>query len=285
MPAVNNLTTMIPTLGVGLGYRSELKEEILANHEQIDSLEIITDNYLATSGADATLEELCACFPIIPHGIGLSIGSLIPLERTYLRQIKHISDLAQAPYYSEHLCMTRVPGRDIGHLAPLWFTEELLQPVIRRVLTIQNYLEKPLILENVTYPLEIPHNTMSQTESFQRLVEATGGGVLLDVTNVFINATNHQFDAKRFMEQMPLSHVVQVHLAGGYWRGGWLVDGHSELVPPEVFTLFTALVSQTLVKNVIFKHDTHFPPMTDLLHQMDHARHILNRAVDRHPIQ
>jgi uncharacterized protein (UPF0276 family) len=199
---------------------SNNSQALLANRERIDFLEIIADNYLAAPSARAALAELCELFPVIPHGVDLSIGSVMPFDRSYLQAIKRISDLTGSPYYSEHLCMTRVPGRDIGHLAPLWFTEELLDYVIRRVLMLQDYLGKPLILENVTYMLEIPQSTMSQTEFFQRLVAATGCGVLLDVTNVFVNATNHQFDAKHFLEQMPLSHVVQVHLAGGYWKGG-----------------------------------------------------------------
>lgn len=280
---VANRTTTIPGLGVGLGYRSELREGILANRERIDFLEIICDNYLRESSALAALEELCTLFPVIPHGVGLSIGSVMPLEPAYLRSIKRVSDLTGSPYYSEHLCMTRVPGRDIGHLAPLWFTEELLQHVTDRVLRLQDYLQKPLILENVTYMLEIP-SPMRQTEFFRRLVEATGCGILLDVTNVLINATNHQFDARDFLKQMPLSHLVQIHLAGGYWRGGWLVDGHSELVPPEVFALLEFLTSLCPIKSVIFEHDAHFPPIADMLGQMDHVRSILKRAADTSPL-
>lgn len=217
-------------------------------------------------------------FPAIPHGVDLSIGSMMPLESSYLRAIKQVSDLTRAPYYSEHLCMTRVPGRDIGHLAPLWFTEELLQHVTDRVMRLQDFLGKPLVLENVTYMLEIPHGTLSQAAFFRRLVEKTDCGVLLDVTNVFINAANHHFDPDAFLRLMPLNHLVQVHLAGGYWRHGWLVDGHSELVPEEIFALFETLASLCPVKNVIFEHDAHFPPISDLLEQMDHARDILKRG-------
>lgn len=274
--SVTTALTTIPTFGVGLGYRSELREDILANRTRIDFLEIIADNYLREPGALAALEELCALFPVIPHGVDLSIGSVMPLEPAYLRGIKRVSDLTRSPYYSEHLCMTRVPGRDIGHLAPLWFTEALLWHVTEQVMRLQEYLGKPLILENVTYMLELPQSTMSQAEFFQRLVEATGCGVLLDVTNVFINATNHHFDPDAFLRQMPLDHLIQVHLAGGYWSHGWLVDGHSTLVPPEVFALLTTLSILCQVKNVLFEHDAHFPSMTDLLEQMDHARSILN---------
>ncbi|GHO55869.1 DUF692 domain-containing protein [Ktedonobacter robiniae] len=277
MREITNYTAAIPALGVGIGYRSELREGIFSNRDRIDFLEIITENYLSHPDAYRSLEELCDHFPVIPHGVDLSIGSMMQLETPYLKAIKRISDVTKAPYYSEHLCMTKTPGRYIGHLAPLWFSEELLQHVIRRVQMLQDYLEKPLILENVTYMLEIPSSPMSQTEFFQRLVEATDCGILLDVTNVFINAANHAFDARQFVAHMPLSHLVQVHLAGGYQRGGWYVDGHSELVPPNIFSLFEYLVSLCQVKSVIFEHDAHFPPITDLLQQMDQARAIVRR--------
>lgn len=278
MQTVTNYLAEIPALGVGLGYRSELKEAIITNRERVDFVEIISDNYLTAPGSQAALEELCALFPVIPHGVDLSIGSLMPLEWSYLQGIKRVSDVTGSPYYSEHLCMTRVPGRDVGHLAPLWFTEEVLQHVIRRVLTIQDYLGKPLILENVTYLLEIPGGSMTQATFFQRLVEATRCGVLLDLTNVFINARNHRFDAQAFLQHMPLSHVVQLHLSGGYWRGGWLVDGHSELVPPEIFALLEFVTTLCPVKSIIFEHDSHFPPMADFLQQMDQARRILQKV-------
>ena len=274
---VAHLSTGMPALGVGLGYRSEIREGILAHRERIDFLEIITDNYLREPGALAALEELCTLFPVIPHGVDLSIGSVMPWEPAYLQGIKRVSDLTRSPYYSEHLCMTRVPGRDIGHLAPLWFTEELLQQITDRVLRLQDYLGKPLVLENVTYMLEIP-SPMRQTDFFQRLVSATGCGILLDVTNVFINAANHHFDPGAFLSQMPLDHLVQVHLAGGYWRNGWLVDGHSELVPQDIFALFKVLTTLCPVQNVIFEHDRHFPDMDELLGQMDYARDLLKRV-------
>lgn len=275
----------LPSLGFGLGYRPELREGILAYREQIDFLEVLADNYLARPGAHEEIEELCTWFPIIPHGVNLSIGSVLPVDRIYLQGIKRICEITHAPYYSEHLCMTRVPGRDIGHLSPLWHTEESLHQVIHNVATVQDILGLPLVLENVTYFLEIPHGTMCQTEFFSRLVEATGCGVLLDVTNVWINAANHHFDPEAFLEQMPLDHLVQVHLAGGYWRGGWLVDSHSERVSDEMFALFHRLVSQCRVKGVIFEHDQHFPPMNVLLAQLGRVREIMGKSAVYRPVK
>ncbi|HEY1348018.1 MAG TPA: DUF692 family protein [Ktedonobacteraceae bacterium] len=120
--SVTPALTTSPAFGVGPGYRSELREDILANWTRIDFLEMIADNYLREPGTLATFEELCTHFPVIAHGVDLSIGSMIPLEPAYLQGIKRVSDLTRSPYYSEHLCMTGGPGQDIGHLAPLSFT-------------------------------------------------------------------------------------------------------------------------------------------------------------------
>ncbi|QBD75715.1 DUF692 domain-containing protein [Ktedonosporobacter rubrisoli] len=277
MVQVINQLTSVPFLGVGIGYRQELKQETLRSHAKIDFLEIITEHYTNNSRMLAELEEICALFPVIPHGISLSIGSMTPLDKQHLRGIKRVCEVTQAPYYSEHLCMTKAPGIDLGHLSPLWFTEEVLERVIQNVLFVQEYLERPLVLENVTYYFDIPGNHMSQTEFFNRLVAATNCGVLLDITNVYINSVNHHFDPLNFLDQMPLEHVVQVHLAGGYWLNGLLVDGHSEPVQEESWHLLQALVDRCQVKGIIFEHDTNFPPMELFLQQIQRAKQIIRK--------
>ena len=264
--------TAIPVLGSGLGYRRQIRQDILAARDEIDFLEIITDEYMDNPAYARHLEALCDIFPVITHGVGLSIGSATPPDRQYLRAIKRLSDLTRSPYYSEHLCMTQAPGLDIGHLSPIWFTEEMLATTIRQVNQVQDFLEKPLVLENVTYMMPIPHNSMSQTEFFNRLVEATGCGILLDVTNIFINSVNHRFDAAAFLRAMPLSHVIQVHIAGGVWRDGLLVDTHSRPVQEESWQLLALLTSLTKVRGIILEHDARFPKIDVLLSQVKRAR-------------
>ncbi|MBA2288545.1 MAG: DUF692 domain-containing protein, partial [Ktedonobacteraceae bacterium] len=242
----------------------------------IDFLEVITEHYTDDDPrAQRELEEISSLFPVIPHGISLSIGSMTPLDQGLLRGIKRVCEMTQAPYYSEHLCMTSVPGIDLGHLSPLWFTEDVLQQVIRNVTYVQDYLARPLILENVTYYFDIPGNSMSQVEFFNRLIAATGCGILLDITNVFINSVNHGFDPLAFLDQMPLDHVVQVHLAGGYWFNDYLVDGHSEPVQEESWELLRALATRCRIKGVIFEHDRNFPDMELLLRQIQRAKHLV----------
>lgn len=277
MNCSHNWVNDVPVLGSGLGFRNELRKEILKAADKIDYVEIITEQYTRTPQSLKSLAEITEVFQIIPHGIGLSIGSVMQLDKDYLRAIKRVSDLVKSPYYSEHLCMTCVPGIDIGHLSPLWFTDEVLKATIKKVNHVQDFLAKPLILENVTYLINIPNGTMSQTEFFHRLVEATGCGILLDITNIYVNSVNHNYNPIDFLDRMPLSKVVQVHIAGGYWRRGILVDGHSEPVQNESWELLKALAEKTQVKGVILEHDSNFPSMNVLLTQIDKARRIISQ--------
>lgn len=275
MPEATSSLSEIPFLGSGIGFRRELKKRLFELHEEVDFVEIITDQYREDPRAMEELEEVCGYFQIIPHGVSLSVGSAGPLDREYLRFIKSISDLTKAPYYSEHLCMTRAPGIDIGHLSPLWFTEDILRNTIDKVNQIQDYLGKPLILENVTYSFEIPNAPMSQTEFFNRMVDATGCGVLLDVTNVYINSVNHGFDPDKFLDEMPMDRVVQLHLAGGYWSNGFLIDSHSEVIQDGSWEILEKVAAKANPKGSILEHDRNFPEIEELLASLQKARDIL----------
>lgn len=249
----------IPFQGSGMGYRNEIKAQIWEHQHEIDCLEVITDRYCENPHLIGELEEICDGFRVIPHGIGLSIGSP-EVDKQYLRDVRAINEIAKAPYYSEHLCMTRAPGMDIGHLAPLWFTEEALANTVANVQCVQDTLGKPLLLENTTYPFEIPGGDMSQPDFFQRLVDSTGCGILLDITNVRINAENHGFNAVDFLDQMPLEHVVQLHTSGGYRdHEGHFVDGHCRTPDEEVWDLLAAFAERADVKGSILEHDDSFP--------------------------
>jgi uncharacterized protein len=268
----------IPHLGSGLGFRDELADMTFAAREDIDFVEIVTERYLGGPAALDELREVVDTFPVIPHGLELSIGTAGPLDPEYLRRIKGVSDVTRSPYYSDHLCLTRVPGIDFGHMAPLWFGREVLRTTIERVNAVQDALGKPLVLENMTYPFEIPAADMSQTEFFHRLVDATGCGILLDVTNVYTNAVNHHFDPVRFLAEMPLDSLVQVHLAGGYWHEGVLLDAHSHPVPQEVWDLFAWLCERVEVKASLLECDQNFPEFGVLIDQVTTARALMSSS-------
>jgi len=277
-PSASDRVSQIPMLGSGLGYRRELKDVIFESQHAIDFVEIVTEQFIGQPGQIRELEEVCEVFPVIPHGIGLSIGSQ-SLDEEYLKEIKRVSDVTGSPYYSEHLAMTRAPGIDIGHLSPLWFVGPVLRATADNVLRVQDFLKKPIILENVTYLLAVPDAVMTQAEFFARLVEATGCGVLLDVTNVYINSVNHHFDPVAFIKEMPLDRIVQVHLAGGYMHNGLMIDAHSEAVDEGSWSLLETLMELTMVKGSILEHDANFPSdVSVLLDQVGRARQIMSRG-------
>jgi uncharacterized protein len=272
----NSPIATVPHLGVGLGYRREIREAIVAAREEIDFVEVLTDQFIEDEESLREVRELSEQFPMIPHGIGLSVGSATGLDRGYVRRVKRVSDATGSPYYSEHLCVTRVPGLEIGHLSPLRFTNDVLAHTVRNVREAQELLGKPLVLENVTYLFAIPGADMTQEEFFHRLVADTGCGVLLDITNVHINSVNHGFDPVAFLEGMPLEHVVQVHLAGGFWSHEVLVDSHSETVQEDSWQLLGELVARTPVRACIIEHDDNFPHgIEPLIRQIERARAIM----------
>ncbi|MEA2562608.1 MAG: uncharacterized protein QOH06_4112 [Acidobacteriota bacterium] len=268
----------IPFQGSGLGYRNELKKSVWEHRSEIDCLEVITDRYIENPHLTSELEELCDSFRVIPHGVCLSIGSP-DLDFEYLRGVRRVCEITKTPYYSEHLCMTRAPGIEIGHLAPLWFTDEALAVTIDNVHRVQDFLGMPLILENTTYPFEIPGADMSQTEFFHRLVGATECGVLLDIANIRINSANHGFDPVSFLDQMPLEYVVQLHMSGGFEDNrGELIDGHCRTPDEAIWSLLEELaVRAPHVQGSILEHDASFPEdFSDLMSTVTRTRRTLD---------
>lgn len=269
----------VPHYGSGLSYRHALKADIFDAREEIDFLEIISDNFFEEGPKD-TLRELCDTFPVVTHGVGLSIGSADGIEDTYLQNVKAVLDITGGPFYSEHLCHTRVPGIDIGNLSPLWFSESLLQQVVENVDHVQQTLGKRLVLENVSYFFDIPSNDLSQGEFFNRLVDQTGCGVLLDITNVYINTLNHGTRAARLLDSMPLDDVLEVHIAGGRWENDYLFDSHTEPVQEGSWTLLAELLQRTHVHGIILEHEADFPQsFSALTDQLARARNLMQNAM------
>jgi uncharacterized protein (UPF0276 family) len=266
----------IPYVGAGIGYRRQLRESTVRSREQLDCVEITTEHFLQHPIQMEELQELCKHVVAIPHGLRMSLGSVVPPNREYLRQIKRVCEVSKAPYYSDHLTISEVPGMDIGHLAPVWFSRESLETVINNVNRIQDVLGLPMVVENISYFFDIPGQHMHQTEFFNKLVERTQCGVLMDLANLHTNATNFKFDPIKFMEDMPLDRVIHVHLAGGMWCDALLLDTHSHNVFEETWKLLEALVARSKVRTVIVERDANFPNELDtLLGEVKRAQDIL----------
>lgn len=280
MDRVNTLTrtwiSQLPRLGVGIGFRRRLARDIFANADRIDFLEIISEHFLNPTGdEDRQLQRLREQFPLIPHGLDLSPATAEPAPPGYLNSVAGLVERTGAPWWSDHLAMTRAGGIEIGHLAPLAFTAEALEVVCANIAAARRAVPAPLIIENIAYTLRLPNAEMSEAEFITRVLEETDCGLLLDLMNLHANAVNHGFDPYEFLERIPLGRCVQVHIIGGHTHRGVVVDSHSTRTPPEVWRLLEFVAARADLKGVLIEWDERFPHFHVLIEEMERAREIL----------
>ena len=256
----------LPVLGYGIGLRTVHFAEILERRLAVDFFEAITENFLDTGGRPLhVLDRVAERTPVVLHGVSLNIGSTAPLDFAYLGKVKELARRVNAPWVTDHLCWTGVAGRNTHDLLPLPLNEESLEHVAARVRTVQDFLERPLHLENPSTYLELSASTMGEAEFFVRLTEKAGCGLLLDVNNVFVSSFNHGWDAEAYVDAIPADRVVQVHLAGHTDKGTHLLDTHSDHVRDEVWTLYERLVRRIGAVTTLVEWDADIPAL-DVVH-------------------
>ena len=265
-----------PWLGSGLGYRAQFRAELFENCARIDFLEIIADHYFdATPEKLSELDLLAAHFPLVPHGLDLSLGGAEGLEAAYVEKLARLIDRINPPWFSEHLCFTKGAGVSIGHLAALPYTFAAVDAVARNVDTLRKRIKVPLLLENVTTVVAIPGAQMDEAEFLSTILESTGCGWLCDVANLYANAVNHGVDIDAGFERWPWDRVVQVHYAGGRWRDGALIDSHDRATAGEVWALFERVAARAPVKGAVLERDENLPFFEELIAEVDRARRIM----------
>jgi len=263
----------LPQLGFGVGLRSVHYEHILAQRPRVGWFEVLSDNYMHTLGRPlGYLDRIAALYPVALHGVGLSIGSVDPLDFAYLAELKALRDRVGARWVSDHICWTGVSGRYGHDLYPLPFTEEALRHVARRVCQVQDYLEAPLVLENPSTYLDFQGSTLGEAEFIAALLEEADAGLLLDVNNVYVNARNHGFDALAYLKQLPLERVVQIHVAGHSQANGYLADTHSAPVAEEVWALLEQAVRLGARAPLLVEWDADIPSFPELEREVARAK-------------
>jgi uncharacterized protein (UPF0276 family) len=270
--------TALPARAVGLSYRPVLRTGLFLSRERVDCLEVIAEHYLdAPAERLAELDLLAAHFPLLPHGLGLSLGSAAGPDPAHLAALARLIRRLDPPFWSEHLAFTRAGGVNIGHLAPLPFTHEAVAAVVRNVQRVRAAIDTPLVLENISYLVRLPDAQMDEADFLAEVAEGSGCGLLLDVANLHCNAMNHGYDPIAFLDRLPLERVMQVHLAGGVWDHGTLLDTHTRPTPPPVWTLLQEVLARCAPRAVILERDANFPPFEDLLAELDQAREMMGR--------
>ena len=277
----------LPSLGVGIGLREPFMSDLFLNRQQVDFLEIIADRYLEPSRQkQSELELLAANFPLIPHAINLSLGSAEGLDKDYLSKLASLINRLNPTWWSEHISFNKAGGIDIGHLSPMPYTWEAVEVFCRNIALVRRWVDVPLILENISYLLTVPGAEMTESQFIAEVVERTDCGLLLDVTNLYANSVNHHYDPYKFLEQLPLERVVQLHFVGGHWHQGVLIDSHSQQTPSEVWELMAEVIERTQVQGIVLERDENLPRFTELLGELERARKIwrqngISRSSDR----
>jgi uncharacterized protein len=265
-----------PNLGLGLGLRTVHYQHILNNNPAVDWFEIISENYMDSGGRPRyVLEQIAERYPVVMHGVSLSIGSTDPLNFDYLRKLRDLAKATKALWISDHVCWTGVAGRNSHDLLPIPYTESALRHVIERVRAVQDFLGRPLVLENPSSYITFADSTMSEWEFLTRMTEATGCGLLLDVNNVYVSCFNHDLDPFEFIRSVPCERVVQFHLAGHTNCGTHLIDTHDGRVVNPVWELYRLAHELTGGVSTLLEWDARIPPFPVVHAEVQKARNYM----------
>lgn len=264
--------------GFGLGLRVEhyadFEAGVAATHRP-DWLEIISENYLVPGGKPlAHLERIRRDYPLVMHGVSLSIGSTAPLDLAYLRDLKALADRLQPGWVSDHLCWTGVDHRNLHDLLPMPCTAASLAHLETRIAQVQELLQRPLVIENVSSYVRFAADEMSEAEFLAELLRRSGAGLLLDVNNIYVSSRNHGFDPLDYLARMPAGQVRQIHLAGHEDRGDIVIDTHDHPVRDEVWALYAEAIRRLGPVPTMIERDDHIPPLAELLAELEVARRV-----------
>jgi uncharacterized protein (UPF0276 family) len=262
----------LPNLGLGVGLRNQHFSYLMSHDPEVDWFEIISENFIDNYGyARRVLERLASLRPIVMHGVSLSIGSTDPLDWDYLKKLKALAEFVHPAWISDHLCWTGVAGVNTHDLLPMPLNEESLRHVAERVRQVQDFLERPLVLENPSSYLEFKESTITEWDFLSELAQGTGCGLLLDVNNVYVSGYNHGFDAVHYIRSITHDAVVQIHLAGPTDCGRYLVDTHDQPVPAPVWELYRLAHELTGGVSTLLEWDANIPDFPELVAELSKA--------------
>mgnify|MGYP003700694787 CR=1 FL=1 len=275
---MTNIIAKRPYLGFGLGLRPQHYAEILdrpadAPPPRVDWFEIISENYMAAGGRPmANLMRIRERYPVVMHGVSLSIGSVDPLDRDYLADLKALADQVEPEWVSDHLCWTGVDGVNLHDLLPLPFTEEALAHVADRVGQVQDAVGRRVALENASTYVTFRQSEMSEWEFLSELARRADCDLVLDVNNVYVSAFNHDFAPMDFIRGLPPERIIQIHLAGHEHNETHIIDTHDAPVIDAVWDLYAETIAAIGPVSTMIERDADIPPLADLEAELDQAR-------------
>ena len=265
--------------GFGLGLRPAYYELFLGGQVPVDFVEVISENFMLDGGRPLhILDHVRERYPVALHGVSMSIGSADGVDVDYLRRLKILVDRIDPVVVSDHLCWTRIAGFNSHDLLPLPYTGDALDLVCANISKAQDILGRTMLIENPSTYLDFSHSEMSEWTFLDEMSSRTGCFLLLDVNNVYVNASNHGFDPLAYLEGIPADRVRQIHLAGHSQGTELLIDTHNQTVAPPVWELFEKAIQLTGPVATMIERDDNFPPLNELLDELSIAREIADVA-------
>jgi uncharacterized protein len=266
------------SLGFGVGLRQPHYARILEHHAtdeapRVDWFEVISENFMVEGGRPlAVIDGVRAQYPVVMHGVSLSIGSSDPLSRAYLDALRKLARRVAPAWVSDHLCWTGVGGRNLHDLLPLPYTEETVRHVAGRIREVQDILERRILIENVSSYMAFRASRLTEWEFLSAVAQEADCAILLDINNIFVSAFNHRFDPLGYIDAVPADRVVQFHLAGHSDHGSYLLDTHDHPIRHEVWALYEHALRRFGRVTTLIEWDDNIPEFGVLAAAADEAR-------------
>jgi uncharacterized protein (UPF0276 family) len=267
-------------LGYGMGLRTEYYETILNEKPGVDWFEILSENYMVEGGKPLYyLDAIGEHYPLVMHGVSLSVGGTDPLDFQYLKQLKRLIDRAQPYWVSDHLCWTGQGGQNLHDLMPLPYNDDAVKHVVERVKQVQDFLGRQILLENVSSYVTYKHSSMSEWEFYSSVVKEADCLMLLDINNIYVSSRNHDFEPLDYVRGVPADRVQQFHLAGHTDCGNYVIDTHDHPVVDPVWDLYAEALQRFGPVSTMIERDDRMPPFEEIMRELDQARNIGDRVL------
>ena len=266
--------------GFGLGLRKPHYADFLDTRVDVDFVEVISENFMVAGGRPRQLlRDVRSRYPVALHGVSMSIGSADGLDGAYLKRLRALVDEIEPLFVSDHLSWSRIEGFNSHDLLPLPYTNEALDQVCANIARAQDAIGRTMLIENPSTYIDLPGADMTEWQFLDAMAGRTGCGLLLDVNNVFVSASNHGFDAIDYLDNVPHDRVHQIHLAGHSKGKELLIDTHDRPVPASVWDLYAHVMPKLGPVATMIERDDDIPPLADLLDELAIARRIGDTAM------
>ena len=267
--------------GVGIGLRIPHYNHILSRKPVVDWFEIISGNYMIDGGRPLEiLDQILDQYKVVQHGVSMYFGSTDPLNREHLQRLKSLARRTKTPWLSDHLCWGSVDGRYTHDLLPMPYTWEAVEVTADNIRHVQDFVEVPIVVENVSSYAEFHASEMTEWEFLTEVVERADCGILLDVNNIYVSSQNHSFDPFDYVNFVPADRVAQIHIAGHSKFEKYILDTHDHPVLPAVWRLYARAVERCGPTATLLEWDDNIPSFDEVHAEALKANRFLQAAAD-----